>query len=191
MSNPNPKTDANALTPPTTHEQFEQERVTRRAMLRRLGLTAGASLFGLMAADDIVRAALTRMQQTEALRGVANTVAVEFRNAGVAFAQTSGGGPTICGVTVIPCKNCAPDLVDTPLNRGLSTPCFDPYCIKCQAPYSCADCDAVADYAYCNCKQKIINDNPECFDTNGQPYGNCPQITEPLVKCLGDRENAC
>lgn len=181
MSKQEHKTDVSARTPlPITREQFERERLTRRGLLRRVGITAGASLFSLVAIDDVVRATVTKMRETEALRGVADAVAVEFRNAGVAFAQGSGNS-TPCNVTAIPCYKCpsGPD-------GGPPPPCTEPFCQHCTPPSDCDDCMAVAEYRYCNCMQIIINSNPDCF-TNGVYNGQCSWLAVPLQRCADRR----
>ncbi len=67
-------------------EKFEQEKMSRRAALRKIGLTSGMALFGMFAVDDFARLALRGLQQHKETQAVAETVAQELRSSGVAFA---------------------------------------------------------------------------------------------------------
>ena len=189
MSNQDHKAEVSAGRPvPVTREQFERERLTRRGLLRRLGLTAGASLFSLVAIDDVVRATVAKMRETEALHGVADTVAMEFKNAGVAFAQ---GSPAqhFCGVTPVPCYTCPGGTDGNPPPPG----CTDGPCRHCPPLANCDDCFAIAEYRWCNCMQSLANSHPECFDANGN-YNGCPQLAVGVGLCdkqRTDEESAC
>jgi len=90
------------ITPPSEAEdleearrKFEAEKMTRRAALRKLGITSGMAFFSLFAVDDLARVAIKQMRQNEATHDIAETVAREFQNAGIAFADdppiTTGG----------------------------------------------------------------------------------------------------
>ena len=68
--------------------KFEAEKMTRRAALRKLGITSGMAFFSLFAVDDLARMAIKKMRQNEATRDIAETVAREFQNSGIAFATT-------------------------------------------------------------------------------------------------------
>lgn len=67
-------------------DKFEQEKMSRRAALRKIGLTSGMALFGMFAVDDFARLALRGLQQHKETQAVAETVAQELRSSGVAFA---------------------------------------------------------------------------------------------------------
>ena len=78
--------------------KFEQEKMSRRAALRKIGLTSGMALFGMLAVDDFARLALRGLQQHKETQAVAETVAQELRSSGVAFAADGDddyydGGP--------------------------------------------------------------------------------------------------
>lgn len=81
--------------PPTAREKFEQGRLSRRAALRKMGLTTGMALFGMFAVDDLARIAIKRMEQHKETQQVAETVAKEFKNSGIAFAGDSGSSVTL------------------------------------------------------------------------------------------------
>lgn len=49
------------------------------------------AVFGMFAADDLARMVIKKMEETEATRQIAETVAHEFKNAGIAFADSSSG----------------------------------------------------------------------------------------------------
>lgn len=72
-------------------QHFEQERMNRRAALKKLGITSVATVLGVFAADDFARMAIRVMEQNKATRQVAETLAHELKNAGVALASTTAG----------------------------------------------------------------------------------------------------
>ena len=88
-----PLSEADALE--AARLKFEAEKMTRRAALRKLGITSGMAFFSLFAVDDLARMAIKKMRQNEATRDIAETVAREFKDAGIAFADdppiTTGG----------------------------------------------------------------------------------------------------
>lgn len=73
-------------------EQVEQEHLTRRAALRKLGFGAGLSAFMLLGVDDLARMVGTKMAQTARDNKTAEQVAKEFQSAGVALADGSASG---------------------------------------------------------------------------------------------------
>jgi len=73
-------------------EQVEQERLTRRAALRKLGFGAGLSAFMLLGVDDLARMVGTKMAQTVRDNKTAEQIAKEFQSAGVAMASASSSG---------------------------------------------------------------------------------------------------
>lgn len=76
--------------------KYEAEKMTRRAALRKLGITSGMAFFSLFAVDDLARMAIKKMRQDEATRGIAETVAREFNDSGIALAQTRPCGDPNC-----------------------------------------------------------------------------------------------
>ncbi len=70
----------------------EQERLTRRAALRKLGFGAGLSAFMLLGVDDLARMVGTKMAQMDSDNKTAEQIAKEFQSAGVAMADL---GPSV------------------------------------------------------------------------------------------------
>ena len=70
-------------------EKFEQERMNRRAALRKLGMTGGMTLFGVLAFDDVARKVLDVMKQNTVTQQIADTLTKEFGEMGVAHADDS------------------------------------------------------------------------------------------------------
>lgn len=163
--------------------RVEDSRVSRRAALRRLGFTAGAAFLGMFAADDLTRLVLSGMERHDATRGIADSLAHEFRDAGIAYGQ-GGGGSSHCGINDVPCR-CQfidPETGTCP-NPG-PCGCCDP-CLHCTPPDSNCFCMDVADYKWCCCKQAAINQYPSCVDCNGAPNGNpgCLEFNLAMAQC--------
>ncbi len=79
-------------------DRVEQERLTRRAALRKMGYTSGIALFSMFAVDDLARMAIKKMEQHKETKQIAETVAREFKNSGIALANSGSnynGCPTI------------------------------------------------------------------------------------------------
>ena len=93
-----PLNEADALE--SARLKFEAEKMTRRAALRKLGITSGMAFFSLFAVDDLARMAIKQMRQNEATRDIAETVAREFKDSGIAFADTPPN-PTPCSASQI------------------------------------------------------------------------------------------
>lgn len=73
--------------------RFENERMTRRAALRKFGFMAGLAAFATVSVDDLARVASKKLQENEMTKGIGDTLAKEFRMAGVALANPYGGDP--------------------------------------------------------------------------------------------------
>jgi len=71
--------------------RFEEQRMTRRAALRRFGMVAGIGAFHMLSVDDLARACLSRLHEHEFTREVADTLAAELGNSGMAVAATAAG----------------------------------------------------------------------------------------------------
>lgn len=98
-------------------EQIELERLTRRQALRKLGFGAGLSAFMLLGVDDLARMVGAEMQKRAGDNKVAEQVAKEFQNAGIAFAAGPSGGY---------CSDCTNACVEDD----------DHYCVDCDASCS-------------------------------------------------------
>lgn len=70
-----------------TAQRVEQERMTRRAALRKLGFGAGMAAFALLGVDDFARMVGKRMERMTGDNKVAEQVAKEFQAMGVASAD--------------------------------------------------------------------------------------------------------
>lgn len=87
-------------------DKVEQERLTRRAALRKMGYTSGIALFSLFAVDDLARMAIQKMEQHKETRQIAETVAKEFKNAGIALAGPNSYNDPCAGSTQQDCQGC-------------------------------------------------------------------------------------
>ena len=75
---------------PTTEtklQKFEREQLTRRQALRKFGFGAGMAALALLSTDDLAHMVGKRMAQIAGDNKIANTVAKELENAGVARAD--------------------------------------------------------------------------------------------------------
>lgn len=77
--------------PKKTLAEIENERITRRAALRKFGFGAGMAAIMALSVDELARMAAVKLQQNAGDNQVANAVAKEFRNVGVAFADDPPG----------------------------------------------------------------------------------------------------
>lgn len=111
MSNPNLDNNSNlgpTETKPTapmdldTARRIEQEKLTRRAALRKLGFGAGIAAFSLLGVDDFAHMVGKRLERMAGDNKVAGQVAKEFQSAGIALA----GGPSWGG-----CDGCIDNCV--------------------------------------------------------------------------------
>lgn len=90
----NPNTDSNTAEQSETMDvqtaqRVEQEKLTRRAALRKLGFGAGMAAFALLGVDDLARMVGKRMERMAGDNKVAEQVAKEFQAVGVASANPS------------------------------------------------------------------------------------------------------
>lgn len=124
----------------TAREKFEQERLSRRAALRKIGMTTGMALFGMFALDDLARISLSALRQHKETQAIAQTVAEELRGSGVAFADA--GNPSHYNDSEA-CQHCC--------NQLHADDCF---CL-CLTDYADADkCLNNARYRYGACLDK-------------------------------------
>ena len=78
--------------PPATvaaPDQSDADKLSRRAALRRIGMTGGLSVLGLLTIDDLARLSANKLAQAELTRGLA----ADLRSAGVAFADHYPSSP--------------------------------------------------------------------------------------------------
>ncbi len=62
----------------------------RRSALRKLGMTSGMALFGVFAIDDLARLAVKKLAQHQETKAIADSIAHDFKDMGVAFAADDG-----------------------------------------------------------------------------------------------------
>ena len=74
------------LTVAEERAQFEKEKLSRRQALARIGFQAGAAAIAALTADELLRKVGKEMQRRASDNKVAQQVAKELNNAGVAFA---------------------------------------------------------------------------------------------------------
>lgn len=132
-----------------TAQRVEQEKMTRRAALRKFGFGAGMAAFSLLGVDDFARMVGQRMERVAGDNKVAQHVAKEFQNAGIAMADP-GGTPlsTNCGGENAP-----------PQDRG-----------------DCCSSAAVADYCT---RYHNATDCNTCIDGVYSPKGYCSGYNPP------------
>ncbi len=73
-------------------ERFERGQVSRRAALKKMGITTGMAVFALFSVDDLARMVGREMERRERDSRVAEQIAREFSEAGIAMAA----GPSVC-----------------------------------------------------------------------------------------------
>ncbi len=91
----------------TPRQRFEREKMSRRAMLRSMGVMTGVAVVTLISSDDLARLAVSKLRENEATREIGDTLAKEFRGAGIAFAATPKPTQEITDV-IISCKGIEP-----------------------------------------------------------------------------------
>lgn len=133
---------------------YESGRITRRAALKRLGITAGMAVFSLLTVDDLARIAAKKLKDERMCDSLAN----EFKDAGVAVAQISVGS---CEVQCddeeqIQFLRCAKN--DNPLNIDCSNGNNYLLC----GPYN--TCIALAEKAHTDCYVCCESNGTDCYD---------------------------
>jgi len=66
----------------TSADALAQEKLTRRAALRRIGMTGSMTVLGVLSIDELARVAAKKLDEHEMTRGLAK----DFKDAGVAMA---------------------------------------------------------------------------------------------------------
>jgi hypothetical protein len=69
-------------------ERVERERLARRAALRKIGMTTGMAVFAMFSVDDLARMVGQKMEQRSGDSKVADQIAREFQQAGIAMADS-------------------------------------------------------------------------------------------------------
>lgn len=151
--------------------KFEQEKMSRRAALRKIGLTSGMALFGMFAVDDLARLALRGLQQHKETQAVAETVAQELRSSGVAFAADGDGSDYYDG------GPCTPEEASLPSCAGGRK-------LRHKDKVACASCVSVEK----NCSDLATQTKAQCYADAKGDQGHltfCDTIyTGQLSGCL-------
>lgn len=161
--------------PAPTTDAYEQEKLSRRAALRKFGFGAGMAALLALSSDDLARMAAARLKQVAGDNQAANQIADEFKNAGVAFAITN---PSLCGT-------CDPQLCD-----GLQK-CVNraKYCQQCEgrSSASCSaeqdTCNSLVNQRYISCSEKQCPQphlRPMCNPDSYNPYCGGPKPPSPV-----------
>lgn len=95
----------------TVDETIPDNRIFRRAALKKFGFTASATLFTFFAVDDPARVSLKALEEISITRETASSLHAVFKNSGMAFADLNGmGDPVPCQENTGNC-GCVPDCV--------------------------------------------------------------------------------
>jgi len=118
----------------------EQERLTRRAALRKMGYTSGIALFSMFAVDDLARMAIQKMEQHKETKQIAETVAKEFKNSGIAMANPnySNCGGCVANCVAGPYQECIACDSGCPGSYVSNIGCNDSRYSKAQCRLCCA-----------------------------------------------------
>lgn len=155
-NNENPLSESGASSQGETRKvQFEQERISRRAALRKLGFGAGMAALLALSADDLARMAAVRLKQRAGDSRVADQIAREFRNVGIAFADPSN-----------------------PSNPSGASSFRDP-CTKPYRPLDCSYCYNEGTAACAKCCETAPNANPI---PGGGTGGGCGTSNQDCLK---------
>ena len=153
--------------------QFEKEKLSRRQALARIGFQAGAAAIAALTADELLRKVGVEMRKRAGDNKVAQQVAKEFVNAGVASALPPCNG---CGTCIQTkgyyCQGCAPNCGTPQKFRTMAYVCKDlSTIIKCQD--CCAD-------QWQHCVDSCLGDAgciSACNITNGTCMDYCDSIS--------------
>lgn len=173
MANENSKSvtngAGNALSPSENGKaRFERERLTRREVFARFGFRAAAVAVAALTADDLLRKVGEEMGRRAGDSKVANSVAREFRTAGVAFAGGPSGCTEGCGECEesdeIECVDCSAECPTAtgPKKRPKPKPCVNKSG-KCVGP------DCLKDMPLCGCTCTEGTSCQDCCDTACAP----------------------
>jgi RecA/RadA recombinase len=143
----------------TAKEKFERERLTRRQALKRFGMTAGMAAFAMFSVDDLAHIVGKAMQQRAGDNKVAEQIAQEFQQAGVALAANPSGI----------CLHCCNQFCDD------TNACFGSKC-SCIARGG-TGCDANFNACINNAKYAFNG----CFGAHGCSGETCPDCT--IIGC--------
>ncbi len=126
--------------------QFEAEKLTRRRALKKFGITTGMAVFGMFAADDLARMVIKKMEEHKETQQIAEVVAQEFGNSGIAFANpvcaANGCSTTQLTFNCNGCPAVPGGTATAPIEGGNCNTCIQNACDRCfgKATYSSEMC---------------------------------------------------
>lgn len=85
----------------TSADALAQEKLTRRAALRRIGMTGAMTVLGVLSIDELARVAAKKLDEHEMTRGLAK----DFKDAGVAMAGPAAPSPGCHGDCIQSCND--------------------------------------------------------------------------------------
>lgn len=110
----------------TTWEKFERERLSRRQALKKFGITTGMAVFAMFSVDDLARMVGKAMQQRAGDNRIANQLAKEFQQAGIAMATTYTGASCANKDNYDDCVSCCDNACNS--QTGCSNTCIGYAC---------------------------------------------------------------
>ena len=136
-------------------EQITRERMTRREALAKVGIRTGMAIFAALNVDQLARMASKQMERHASGNRIADKLAREFKNAGVAFADESSSSSDwkLCNACCSGCK-AAPGRDCIPCSCLGFTGCSQPG-FACSGA-NCQDC--------CTTKFNACNESGEKAD---------------------------
>ena len=178
------------LTVAEERAQFEKEKLSRRQALARIGFQAGAAAIAALTADELLRKVGKEMQRRTKDHKVAQQVAKELSNAGVAFAA-----PPPCWPGVGPCGNIgnvynycryhffyygAPPGGPRPIQPDPAQGAMDACKHCCEAVYGTnGDCNGI--YPPGGKVQAISDCQSNCQSRGGTPFDNITSPSPPVL----------
>lgn len=160
-----------------SRKRFEDERMTRREALRRIGLMMGMATFAMLSVDDLARFSAKKLQEHEVSKGIGDSLANEFRSAGVAFANPSGPPPPDPSG---PPPDPSGGSCDEPNPSGMSAQ---------GAGDSCDSCTHACNVAHKKCSDGCYRP-PGCQEGGGSAWPWCVGYNLCLIGC-GTQHRVC
>ena len=148
-----------------TARKVEQEKLTRRAALRKLGFGAGFAAFSLLAVDDLARMVGRRMERMAGDNRVAGQIAKEFQQAGMAFAGGFQNPSNTTCKSDYDCSGCRTSDDTYDCCAGDKLPSNRNSCCSKNFPWSHSNCLSCCESAYTG--------DGGVFDPNNADYKNC------------------
>jgi hypothetical protein len=136
--------------------KFERGQVSRRAALKKIGITSAMAVFAMFSVDDLARMVGQKMEQRAGDSKIAEQIAREFQQAGIVLA----GSPSNCTPNYN-CTGCGGSQITGVCCSGSSNPTS-----CCQKSYGSPS----GNYNIAACRQCCAN---AWGDTFSSPYVDC------------------